>query len=103
MDQTGRRITSPGLGPVWLHVAGKAEALARSYAEPLLRAMQMLMAFIMEVAENLAEPLFSTPITAWKLAPSLCVGPSVPLRERPPPGEPDAGDLPVRFGGRRRR
>ena len=102
MDQTGRRITSPGLVPVWLHVAGKAEALARSYAEPLLRAMQMLMAFIMEVAENLAGPSFSTPATVWKLAPSSCAGLSVPLRVRPPTGEPDAGDLPVRFGGRGR-
>ena len=102
MDQTGRRTTSPGLVPVWLHVAGKAEALARSYAEPLLRAIQMLMAFIMEVVENTVGPLFSTPVTEWKLAPSSCAGLSVPSWVRPPTGEPDAGDLHVRFGGRGR-
>jgi len=33
----------------------------------------------------------------------LCAGPSVPSRERPPTGEPDAGDPHVRFGGRGRR
>src|SRR5215813_11210124 len=49
MGQTERRTTSPGLVPLWLHVAGEAEALARSYAEPLLRAIQILMAFILEV------------------------------------------------------
>jgi hypothetical protein len=102
MDRTERRKTSPGLVPVWLYLAGKAEALARSYAVSSLRAVQMLMAFVTKVAENTVEPLFSTPVTMWKLAPSLCAGPSVPLRERPPTGEPDAGDPHVRFGGRGR-
>src|SRR3954468_3804534 len=56
MDQPERRTTSPGLMPVGLHVAGKAEALARSYAEPLLRTMHMLMAFIMEVERTRLDP-----------------------------------------------
>jgi hypothetical protein len=103
MDQPERRTTSPGLMPVGLHVAGKAEALARSYAEPLLRTMHMLMAFIMEVERTRLTPLFSTPAATWKLAPSSFAGLSVPSWVRPPTGEPDAGDLHVRFGGRGRR
>ena len=39
-----------------LHVAGEAEALARSYAELSFRARQMLMAFIVEVVENRLDP-----------------------------------------------
>ena len=41
-----------------LHVAGEAEALARSYAELSFRARQMLMAFIVEVVENRLDPAF---------------------------------------------
>jgi hypothetical protein len=93
----------PGLVPVWLHLAGEAEALARSYAELSFRAIWMLMAFVMEVVEGAAGPLFSTLATTGKLAPLSCAGPSVPSWVRPPTGEPDAGDLPVRFGGRGRR
>ena len=83
-----------------LHVAGEAEAPARSYAELSFRARQMLMAFIMEVVENAVGPLFSTLATTGKLAPLSWAGPSVPSWVRPPTGEPDAGDLQVRFGGR---
>ena len=42
----------PGLVPVWLYLTGEAEALARSHAKPSLMTMQMLMAFMQEVAEN---------------------------------------------------
>ena len=93
----------PRLVPVWLHVAGEADALARSYAEPSFRAIWMLMAFVMEVVEDAVGPLFSTLATTAKLASLSCAGPSVPSWVRPPTGEPDAGDLPVRFGGRGRR
>jgi len=40
---------------------------------------------------------------AAQLAGCLRRGSPVPLRVRPPTGEPDAGDLHVRFGGRGRR
>ncbi len=102
MRRTGQQKAGPGLVPVWLHVAGEAAAPARSYAELLLTEIQMLMAFVAEVAENRAGPLFSTPAPMWKLAPTSCAGPSVPLWVRPPTGEPDARDPPVRFGGRGR-
>jgi len=46
----------PGLVPVWLYLAGEAEALARSYAELSFRARQMLMAFIVEVVESRLDP-----------------------------------------------
>ena len=52
-----------------LHVAGEAEALARSSAELSFRARQMLMASVMEVAESLVGPLFSTLATTTKLVP----------------------------------
>ena len=52
-----------------LHAAGKAEALARSYAELSFRARQMLMAFIVEVVESQAGPCFSTLATTTKLVP----------------------------------
>jgi hypothetical protein len=100
MDQAGQQNEAPGPVPVWLYVSGDAEALARSYAELLVRAMQMLMAFMMEVAEDTVELLFSTPATTSTLAPLSCAGPSV--QSDPPTGEPDAGDPPVRFGGRGR-
>jgi hypothetical protein len=48
---------NPGLVPVWLDLTGEAEAPARRYAELSFRARQMLMAFIMEVVENLVGPL----------------------------------------------
>jgi hypothetical protein len=51
--------------PVGLHVAGKAEALARSYAEPLLRTMHMLMAFIMEVERTRLTPI----VVRWAVSP----------------------------------
>src|SRR5215203_5232469 len=38
-----------------------------------------------------------------EVCPLSCAGPSVPSWVRPPTGEPDAGDLQVRFGGRGRR
>ena len=70
MYLTDRR-KPPGLVPVWLHVAGETEALARSYAEPSLRAIQLLMAFVVEVVQNMVLTTFYTPGTGWKLAPRL--------------------------------
>src|SRR5678815_5483479 len=46
MDQAERRTELPGLVLLLLHVAGEAEAHARSYAKLSFRARQMLMAFI---------------------------------------------------------
>ena len=103
MDHLEQQNHGPGLVPVWLHLAGAAEALARSYAELLLGAIQLLMALVMEVVETRPNNPLSTPDAGWKLAPLLCAGRSVPSRVRPPTGEPDAGDLHVRFGGRGRR
>ena len=57
-----------------LHAAGEAEAPARSYAELSFRARQMLMAFVMEVAESLVGPLFSTLATTTKLVPCRVLG-----------------------------
>jgi hypothetical protein len=57
-----------------LHVAGEAEALARSYAELSFRARQMLMAFIVEVVESQAGPCFSTLAATMKLVPCRVLG-----------------------------
>ena len=103
MYRSERQKAVPGLVPVWLHLAGEAEAPARSYAELSLRVIQMLMALVMEVVGNRKSNPFFTPAAGWKLAPLLCASRSVLLRVRPPTGEPDAGDLHVRFGGRGRR
>jgi hypothetical protein len=46
MDQAEGRTASLGLVPVWLYLAREADALARSYAKPSFRAIQMLMAFV---------------------------------------------------------
>src|SRR6478609_9434927 len=103
MDQAERRTERPGLVLLLLHASGEAEAPARSYAEPSFRARQMLMAFIMEVVESAAEPLLLYTGYDNEACPLSCAGPSVPSWVRPPTGEPDAGNLPVRFGGRGRR
>ena len=102
MDQAERR-KAPGLVPVWPYLTGEAEAPARSYAEQSFRARQMLMASVTEVVESTVGPLLSTLAATKKLALMSCAGPSVPSWVSPPTGEPDAGDLPVRFGGRGRR
>ena len=72
-----------------LHAAGKAEALARSYAELSFRARQMLMAFIVEVVESQAGSCFSTLATTTKLVPCRGLGRQSPVG-KPPTGEPDA-------------
>ena len=101
MDRAERR-KAPGLVPVWLYLTGEAEAPARSYAEQSFRARQMLMASPVEVAESTVAPLLSTLAAATKLAPCRAPGRQFP-RGKPLTGEPDAGNLPVRFGGRGRR
>ena len=49
----------------------------------------MLMAFVMEVAESLVGPLFSTLATTTKLVPCRVLGRQSPVG-KPPTGEPDA-------------
>ena len=94
--------TPAGPVPVRPNVTAEAEALARSYAEPSPSAIQLLMASVREVVEEGQTSLHYTEhrIDACTI---LCSGPSVPLWVRLPTGEPDAGDLHVRFGGRGRR
>ena len=102
-DQAGRRTEIPGLVLLLLHAAGEAEAPARSYAE---------LSFQGDLdADGLRHGGRGEP--GWTLVlytgydneacPLSCAGPSVPSWVRPPTGEPDAGDLQVRFGGRGRR
>src|SRR4051812_43197923 len=88
--------------PVGLHV-GKAEALRKELRRTVAQDDAYADGLHHGGRENSPDPLFSTPAATWKLAPSSFAGLSVPSWVRPPTGEPDAGDLHVRFGGRGRR
>ena len=78
MDQAERRTELPGLVLLLLHVAGEAEALARSQAELSFRARQMLMAFIVEVVENRLDPAS----LHWLRQPSLSLVVGWAVRDR---------------------
>ena len=70
MGRTERR-KSTEVSARMARLRGEAEAPARSYAEPSLRTIQLLMASVKEVVKNMAHTTFSTPGTGWKLAPLL--------------------------------
>ena len=86
--------------PFWLDVTAADEALARSYSKPSPSAIQLLMASIREVVGDRNELPSSTPNTGSTLAPFCASARQPPPWGQLPTGEPDAGDSPVRFGGR---
>jgi hypothetical protein len=88
--------------PLWLNVPEKPKLPPGATPNHRSRTVPLLTAFVQKVEEDRECTLCSTPTTAWMLASSLCVGPSVPSWVKPPTGEPDAGDPHVRFGGRGR-
>ena len=79
---------------------GTLDGWIRRRLRSLLRKQQKLRGIAGTVRIRHAGPIASLPTMGCSACRRPMSGSSVPLRVRPPTGEPDAGDPPVRFGGR---